>query len=111
LLSYLLGLIQQFERAHGRVPILLSLNARHLQLLLNECPELGCNDGPFPFGFRISVLPEEELAHPVVSLIPVMHSIGERSRIVTNDRHAQEQYQIKARCSEHAGNNDLPIYS
>ena len=82
MLSYLLGLIQEFERTHGRVPVLVTLNARHMKYLLEECPDLMRNDEPFPFGFRVSVLPEEELAHPVVSVLPVMRSAGMASIVM-----------------------------
>ena len=76
MLSYLLGLIQEFERIHGRVPVLVSLSTRHMKYLLAECPNLMRDDEPFPFGFRISVFPEAELAHPVVSVLPVMRPAG-----------------------------------
>jgi hypothetical protein len=89
MLSYLLGLIQEFERSHGRVPVLVSLNARHMHHLLQECPDLLRGDEVFPFGFRISVVPEDELAHPVVSVLPVMRSAGERSRFPVNDNLAR----------------------
>ena len=85
MLSYLLGLIQEFERTHGRVPILVSLNTRHMKYLLEECPNLTRNEEPFPLGFRISVLLEDELAHPVVSVLPVVRPAIERSRFWTND--------------------------
>jgi hypothetical protein len=85
MLSYLLGLIQDFERMHGRVPVLVSLNTRHMKHLLEECPDLVHDDEPFPFGFRISVLPEDELAHPVVSVLPVMRSAEEIPRSGMND--------------------------
>jgi hypothetical protein len=86
MLSYLLGLIQEFERSHGRVPILVSLNTRHMKYLMAECPNLARHDEPFPFGFRISVVPEDELAHPVVSALPVVRPAVERSRFWTNDQ-------------------------
>ena len=89
MLSYLLGLIQEFERTHGRVPVLVSLNPRHMKYLLQECPDLVRDDEPFPFGFRISVVPEDELAHPVVSVLPVIRSSGERSCFPLNDRLAR----------------------
>ena len=85
MLSYLLGLIQDFERIHGRVPVLVSLNVRHMKHLLAECPDLVRGDEPFPFGFRISVLPEDELAHPVVSVLPVMRSARGMPRSGMND--------------------------
>jgi len=85
MLSYLLGLIQEFERSHGRVPVLVRLNARHMQYLLQECPDLVRDDEPFPFGFRISVIPEDELAHPVVSALPVLRSPVERPCFPINE--------------------------
>ena len=86
MLSYLLGLIQELERTHGRVPVLVSLNARHMKCLMEECPNLTREDEPFPFGFRISVLPEEELAHPVVSVLPVMRPVGKSSLAVPSHK-------------------------
>ncbi len=72
MLSYLFGLIQAFERAHGRLPLLVCLNTRHLQQLLNECPHLASGNHPMPLGFRISVLPEDALPHPKVMLLPTV---------------------------------------
>jgi hypothetical protein len=72
MLSYLFGLIQAFERAHGRLPLLVCLNTRHLQQLLNECPCLASGNHPMPLGFRISVLPEDALPHPKVMLLPAV---------------------------------------
>ena len=89
MLSYLLGLIQEFERTHGRVPVLVSLNTRHMKYLLQECPDLIRDDEPFPFGFRISVVSEDELAHPLVSVLPVMRAADERSSFLLNDRLAR----------------------
>jgi len=86
MLSYLLGLIQEFERIHGQIPVLVCLNTRHMDYLLEECPDLVRDDEPFPFGFRISVLPEDELAHPVVSVLPVTRCAGGGSRILPQGR-------------------------
>ena len=72
MLSYLFGLIQAFERAHGPLPLLVCLNTRHLQQLLNECPNLASGNHPMPLGFRISVLPEDALPHPKVMLLPAV---------------------------------------
>ena len=80
MLSYLLGLLQEFERVHGQIPTLVSLNTRHMKYLLEECPNLVSGAEPFPFGFRISVYPENELAHPVVSMLPVTRHVGLMSR-------------------------------
>lgn len=80
MLSYLLGLIQEFERSHGRLPLLVRLNTRHMKALLGECPDLALSNDPFPFGFRISVVPEDQLAHPVVSLLPVIGPQGDGIR-------------------------------
>lgn len=96
MLSYLLGLIQEFERIHGRVPVLVTLNARHMQYLLEECPDLARNDEPFPFGFRISVLAEGEVAHPMVSVLPVMRPAGERPRFGVNDNPARSPHREPA---------------
>ena len=86
MLSYLLGLIQEFERNHGRVPVLVSLNTRHMQRLMAECPNLNRDDTPFPFGFRISVHPVDELAHPVVSVLPDMRPVRHDTLVKTSHR-------------------------
>jgi hypothetical protein len=86
MLSYLLGLIQEFERSHGRLPLLVRLNTRHMKNLLDECPGLALSGVPFPFGFRISVLPEDELAHPVVTLLPALGPRGNGAKAAIAER-------------------------
>ena len=69
MLSYILGSIQAFERIHGRVPVLVGLNPRHLQQLLDECPGLINSGESATLGFRIALMPEDMLPHPQVSLL------------------------------------------
>lgn len=71
MLSYILGMIQAFERTHGRLPLLVCLNAQHMQQLLDDCPGLADSHESTRLGFRISILPEESLPHPKVILLPV----------------------------------------
>jgi hypothetical protein len=70
MLSYLLGIIQEFERNHGRRPQLVCLNPRHLQALQEECPGLFDGETPNPLGFHITVLAEAELPHPKAVWMP-----------------------------------------
>lgn len=70
MLSYILGMIQAFERTHGRLPLLVCLNAQHMKQLLHDCPGLANNSDPDTLGFRISILPEDALSHPKVILLP-----------------------------------------
>lgn len=74
MLSYILGIIQAFERTHGRLPLLVCLNTQHMQQLLDDCPGLADSNESTRLGFRISILPEESLSHPKVILLPVVRS-------------------------------------
>lgn len=85
MLSYLLGLIQEFERSHGRLPLLVRLNTRHMKALLDECPGLALSNDPYPFGFRISVVPEDQLAHPVVTLLAAIGPRGDGGKAGITD--------------------------
>ena len=69
MLSYILGLIQAFERSHGRVPMQVCLNTRHMQRLLDECPGLANSNESSILGFHIGILPEDSLSHPKVVLL------------------------------------------
>lgn len=64
MLSYILRIMQEFERTHGRHPQVICLNPRHMRQLMHECPDLFNERRPVPLGFRVVVLPEEELPHP-----------------------------------------------
>lgn len=70
MLSYLLRIMQEFERAHGRHPQVIYLNPRHMRQLMQECPDLFNKHRPVPLGFRIVVLPEDELPHPKAAWLP-----------------------------------------
>jgi hypothetical protein len=82
MLSHLLGIIQEFERNHGRRPQLVCLNQRHLRQLMEECPRLFDGDAAVPLGFRILMLPEADLPHPkAVWLPPRVRAVPRRSRV------------------------------
>lgn len=70
MLSYLLRIMQEFERVHGRHPQVIYLNPRHMRHLEHECPDLFSDRRPVPLGFRIVVLPEEQLSHPKAAWLP-----------------------------------------
>ena len=70
MLSYILRIMQEFERTHGRHPQVIYLNSRHMRQLMNECPDLFREDRPVPLGFRIVELSEEELLHPRAAWLP-----------------------------------------
>lgn len=62
--SRLLGVIQDFERKHGHRPQVICLNPRHMQLFMQQCPDLFEPETAMPLGFRILILPESELPNP-----------------------------------------------
>lgn len=68
--SYLMGIVQEFERNHGRRPQAVCLNPRHMQQFMDECPDLFERDTYMPLGFRIVILPESELPHPKALWLP-----------------------------------------
>lgn len=68
--TYLLGIIHEFERKHGRRPQLVCLNTRHMRQFMEECPDLFDRQTAMPLGFRILVLPESELSHPKAVWLP-----------------------------------------
>lgn len=70
MLSYILRIMQEFERMHGRHPQVIYLNPRHMHHLMHECPDLFSERRPVPLGFRIVVLPEKELSHPKAAWLP-----------------------------------------
>lgn len=70
MLSHILGLIEAFERTHGRRPQVIYLNAHHMHQLMAECPDLFDQRTAIPLGFRIVILPESELAHPKAVWLP-----------------------------------------
>ncbi|HEX9811718.1 MAG TPA: hypothetical protein VGA88_06500 [Burkholderiales bacterium] len=78
MLSYILRIMQEFERAHGRHPQVIYLNTRHMRQLMNECPDLFREDRPVPLGFRIIELSEEELPHPRAAWLPPESPPAER---------------------------------
>jgi hypothetical protein len=82
MLSHILGIIQEFERSHGRRPQLVYLNHRHLQELMQECPALFDSETAAPLGFRIVVLSEAELPHPkAVWIAPRVPALRRSPRI------------------------------
>jgi hypothetical protein len=68
--DYILAIIHAFERKHGRRPQLVCLNADHMRLFMEECPDLFDPNTAIPLGFRIMVLPASELAHPKAVWLP-----------------------------------------
>ena len=70
MLSYILRVMQEYERAHGRHPQVVYLNPRHMRQLMHECPDLFDENRSIPLGFRVVVLPEEELPHPKAVWLP-----------------------------------------
>ncbi|HEX7045844.1 MAG TPA: hypothetical protein VF203_14655 [Burkholderiales bacterium] len=68
--SYLMGLVQEFEKRHGRRPQVVYLNARHMRRFMEECPDLFDPETAMPLGFRIVVLPESELSQPRAAWLP-----------------------------------------
>lgn len=80
MLSYILGLIYQFQRKHGRLPRLVCLNHRHLAELKSEHPDI-FNRKQWPLlGFRIAVFSEYELPHPKVVWLPSMGNLNNLKR-------------------------------
>jgi hypothetical protein len=70
MLSQILGIIQEFERSHGRRPQLVCLNERHVEELRTEYPGLFDEDTVMRWGFRIMVVTESELPHPKAVWLP-----------------------------------------
>lgn len=68
--EYLLKIIQDFERTRGCRPHVICLNPGHMQLFMEECPDLFDPETAMPLGFRILILPESELPHPKVMWLP-----------------------------------------
>ena len=68
--TYLLKIIQDFERNHGQRPQVICLNPSHLRQFAEECPDLFNQETAMPLGFRILILPESELPHPKAMLLP-----------------------------------------
>lgn len=78
--SYLLGIIQDFERKHGHRPQLVYLNPSHMRQFMEECPDLFDKETAMPLGFRIVILPECELAHPKAVWLPPRRQTKLRKR-------------------------------
>ena len=68
--TYLLKIIQDFERTHGQRPQVICLNPSHLRQFKEECPDLFDQETAMPLGFRLLILPESELPHPKAMLLP-----------------------------------------
>ena len=82
--SYLLGIIQEFERKHGHRPQVVCLNPQHMRRFMEECPDLFDRETAMPLGFRIVVLPESDLAHPRAMWLPPRERAQRRD--VAHDR-------------------------
>jgi len=72
MLSYILGLISDYQRQHGRIPRLVYLNHRHVEQLKAEHPEIFTKDQWPSLGFRILIVSEYELPHPKVVWFPTI---------------------------------------
>jgi hypothetical protein len=70
MLSYIMRIMQEFEREQGRRPQVICLNSRHMRELMHECPDLFNDRRPVPLGFRVIVLSEETLPHPKAVWLP-----------------------------------------
>ena len=68
--NYLLKIVQDFERTHGRHPQVICLNPSHMQRFMEECPDLFNEETAMPLGFRILIMPERELPHPKAMWLP-----------------------------------------
>lgn len=68
--AYLLQIVREFERRHGRRPQAICLNPKHMRQFMAECPDLFHPDTAMPLGFRIVILPESELPHPKPLWLP-----------------------------------------
>lgn len=80
MLSYILGLIYQFQRKHGRLPRMVCLNHGHLAELKSECPGI-FNKKQWPLlGFRIAIFSEYELPHPKVVWLPSIRNFNNLKR-------------------------------
>lgn len=85
MLSYILKIMQEFERAYGRHPQVIYLNSRHMRQLMHECPDLFSEHRPVPLGFRIVELPENELPHPMAAWLPPQTPATHRHSTATKD--------------------------
>jgi hypothetical protein len=70
MLNYILRVIDEFQRTHGRRPQVVCLNPVHMQRFMEECPDLFDPKTAISLGFRIMVLPESELREPKAILLP-----------------------------------------
>lgn len=77
--SYLITIVQEFERKHGRRPQVVCLNPRHMHQFMQECPDLFEKDTYMPLGFRIVILPESELPHPKALWLPPRRRANRRA--------------------------------
>jgi hypothetical protein len=82
--AYLLKIIQDFEKRHGRRPQVICLNPLHMRQFMAECPDLFHPDTAMPLGFRILILPDSELPHPRPMRLP------ERRRTLPRAPHEDE---------------------
>jgi len=66
MLSYILGLVQKYEREHGDSPDTLYLNPEHCLAIERDCPGILADAKVIPMGLKIQVLPASSLPHPHV---------------------------------------------
>ena len=97
MLSYILKIMQEFERAHGRRPHTICLNPRHMRQLMHECPDIFSERRPVPLGFRVVVLPEDELPHPKALWLPPRSSETRATQREGRKAHRSRGRQKKSR--------------
>ncbi len=69
MLAYVLNLVQQYERTHGREPNTLFINPQHAQALEESCPGLLSDQPPIPLGLAVQIRPASSLPHPHVAYL------------------------------------------
>ena len=109
MLSYILGLIQAFERIHGQMTLQVYLNTRHMQQLLDECPGLVNSSESASLGFHIGILSEDALPHPMVSVLP-QGTPGKNPHGWPSHHRRQDLIKRRAR-ADHYRRHSAPIVS
>jgi hypothetical protein len=71
MLSYILYLMQEFERNHGAAPNVIYINPMHFEALFRENPALFEPGQAVRLGFRMVMLPSSCLPHPEASRLEI----------------------------------------
>jgi hypothetical protein len=69
MLDYILNTAQTFEREHGIAPDVIYINPLHYEQLTRYSPELFTPGSRRRLGFRLVIVPANELAHPAAALL------------------------------------------